>query len=426
MDRTWSLLLLTYASGIVLVTWVKFRDRPGLRKLLPLGKLLAVSPLACGFAFSALLAAFGALLSDVLFTAMLALMVFDVALDVAMAQFRRVEASYYAEAFGFDPEAERKRSGVLSFRYEAWFPLAADPDLDRAGVELGARVEVTGGDVANKLVFRKRNADAEGVVRCVHSVLKTVDAAEAANLAAEVAAGRTGDLGGESRPMVVGLSPEEHFVALRSYAAAIAEFGVENLLKLDEPDSPGSGNASGSDGDLPFGFNAAMRGQVVRALAKVAPTTTRKIVVEHVAALCRTGGRDWVEKRVDHLFLVYALKKTLFADPEAFDALDAGVTASELRWMKAKADRARLRVVAWVSSALGGAFLAASLATKWSPWTLGFGVLFGGAAGLALAFRYLLGRSRRSLVLPQGTSSTTATRPSNASKSARRKTPAPS
>ncbi|GAB4331696.1 MAG: hypothetical protein Kow0069_39280 [Promethearchaeota archaeon] len=213
---------------------------------------------------------------------------------------------YYAGVHGVELHRAGRRRAGGGTSHEAAFRLENDPELDAAGVVVVARVEVDRlglGRPKPTIAFRRRDGE-EGVVRCVH-------------LALDASAGGTG-VPRASRPLR--LSPEEHFVALRSYVAAVAEVGVERLLADAALASVRGGPVEDPD-EVGFGFNVEMRHQVVRALSRVAPKAARRLVARHVARLAREAPAWWF---VDRLWLVHRTYdlKDLLADDDARAAFD--------------------------------------------------------------------------------------------------------
>ncbi len=226
-----------------------------------------------------------------------------------MALVTEDDRAYYREVWGFDPVADR-RTVAGKFQYRAEFPLTCDPRLTAAGVQIAAEVTFTArGEVVNHIVFFKGRREAH--INCTHTVIYSGTMDDALTLAQDGILSRFRTLGEQAlfnRAGTAKLPPEEHFVALRSYVAAIAEAGIESLL--------GAGNPPAWDGhDLgmsqPFGFNAAMRTQVVAALREVAPTTAEAILRNVFAELVTTGGPTWFRSRLmllDGLYFHYLMR----------------------------------------------------------------------------------------------------------------------
>ncbi len=219
------------------------------------------------------------------------------------------DRDYYRQVWGFDPVADRLTlPGKYQYRQE--YPLLCDPNLSAAGVMIAAEVTFTlRGEVLNHIVFRKGTREAH--INCTHTVIYSGTVEDALTLAQDGILNRFRTLGEQAlfrRAGTARLPPEEHFVALRSYVAAIAEAGVESLL--------GAGNPPSWDGqDLgvsqPFGFNAAMRTQVVAALREVAPSSAETILQNVLAELVTTAGAAWFRSRlmlIDGLYFHYLMR----------------------------------------------------------------------------------------------------------------------
>lgn len=124
---------------------------------------------------------------------------------------------------------------------EQFYPLIADPELNAAGVEIGARAKFREGKKPKlRIIFRTGSEQAE--VDCV--------------------------VVGVQEGFSKQLTPEELFFALNSYVAGIAEVGIAKMFALD-PDAA----------CYSFGFNTLLQSQVLKALFKVAPTATANRLV---------------------------------------------------------------------------------------------------------------------------------------------------
>ncbi|MHA1734320.1 MAG: hypothetical protein ACTSU5_20465 [Promethearchaeota archaeon] len=141
---------------------------------------------------------------------------------------------YYVGTWGFDPDAQRielEGGDAGEYRYEAWFELARDPALHAAGVRVGARVDFRVDTVKNTIVFRRGGSEAS--VECTHTLVYAGPLDEALTFAADEGLESLPG-SGEAKLMEVHppvqLPPEEHFVALRSYIAALSEVGLGKLM----------------------------------------------------------------------------------------------------------------------------------------------------------------------------------------------------
>lgn len=166
-------------------------------------------------------------------------------------------------------------------RYEASFRLASDPLLDAAGVVVSARVDgcdhfFEGAPRAkNRVVFSlsgdRGGRRLEAEVQCVHTAVCLITTDELAKApAAELV-----EMAVSSENEPIWLPAVEHFTALRSYVAGVAEVGVGCLLRAKF--------ATGAPRDLaPLAFNDFMRRQVLHGLLELAERDW--LVVQFVAS----------------------------------------------------------------------------------------------------------------------------------------------
>ncbi|HMF30282.1 MAG TPA: HEAT repeat domain-containing protein [Candidatus Lokiarchaeia archaeon] len=214
------------------------------------------------------------------------------------------DREYYRRVWGFDPDVDRIQLAGGEMRYRADFPLSRDPGLTAAGVKIAAEVTFhPRGKIYNHIVFSRGHKVAK--VNCTHTVIYSGKMEDALTWAQDTILTNFTTLAEQglfARAGTVSLPPEEHFVALKSYVAALAEAGVENLL--------GGGNPPEWDGrDLglsqPFGFNAAMRAQVVAALRAVAEQAMNALLRNVFAELASTAGAEWFRSRLILLDGIY-------------------------------------------------------------------------------------------------------------------------
>lgn len=234
------------------------------------------------------------------------------------------DREYYKSVWGFDPVDDRH---IVEGRFQYWaeFQLPGDPRLTAAGVKIAAEVTfVARGDILNHIVFIKGKREAR--INCTHTVIYSGTVDDALTLAQDGILNKFRTLGEQAlfnRAGTAKLPPEEHFVALRSYVAAIAEAGIESLLGAGAPPAWDGHDLGMSQ---PFGFNAAMRTQVVAALREVAPTTAESILRNVFAELVTTGGPEWFRSRLmllDGLYFHYLMRN--FVNNEFI--LKAGISA---------------------------------------------------------------------------------------------------
>ena len=141
-----------------------------------------------------------------------------------------------------------------------------------------------------RIVFRAGGEEAE--VWCVHVA---VYAGPLESLPPDA------ELARSSERRQVKLAPEEHFFALNSYVAGIAEVGLEAMFA-----------AAREAGNLPVGFNSLMQQQVLRALLCVAPAATVNICLWVLDDATQVGG----DSHRDTGFLA-AMKKVIAQNEHA-------------------------------------------------------------------------------------------------------------
>ncbi|HMF34410.1 MAG TPA: hypothetical protein VKK79_23510, partial [Candidatus Lokiarchaeia archaeon] len=221
------------------------------------------------------------------------------------------DRQYYIATFGFDPVKNlmaNTKQGNLTCKYETFFRLLNDPELDVAGVQIGARVAFSSDKrkIQNRIVFAKGNI--EGCVTCVHTAICSIDAEQA--FSAEdrdlIEMARTS----EGKQII--LTPEEHFVSLKSYVEGITALGIKNILGA-------SYYTEGIDPEsLPIGFNSAMQSQIIKALRAVAPSATDAIVREFMLNLSQVVPSQWFDDRFGLFNRLYNIDHVLFLDPAVF------------------------------------------------------------------------------------------------------------
>ncbi len=179
---------------------------------------------------------------------------------------------YYRSIWGFDPVADCHILSSGSFWYEECFPLPEDLPLHAVGIKICARVDWEGEDVHNRILFRRiddKGRRRKRSVECTHTVVYTGPASDALTFAEDFETFTNMTQADRARLIqkekLVTLPPWEHFAALKSYVAAVADMCVIALLRQSIIASTES-----ADG-LPFGFNAEMQEQVARALRAIAP-----------------------------------------------------------------------------------------------------------------------------------------------------------
>ncbi len=223
---------------------------------------------------------------------------------------------YYREVWGFDPVTERKDLGHAKFRYERPFTLTQDPPLEAAGITMLARVDFLGNTSHNRIIFRRGNNEAG--VYCTHTVVYKGSFEDAITLVEEIS-----DEGEQADPVlrphlgpqgIASLPPEEHFVALSSYAQSIAEMGISTLIrKAFFADNPAmEGNA--------FGFNSAMQSQIIEALRAIAPQAAGALLQDLCLQIAENVPLLWLMSRLDILEQRLHFRDVIFNNSEAHAA----------------------------------------------------------------------------------------------------------
>ncbi len=91
------------------------------------------------------------------------------------------------------------------------------------------------------------------------------------------------------------LSPWEHFAALKSFVAGIAELGIQNILI--RTDTTDDGNRT----PISFGFNDRMQDQVLGALLALAPISTQGVLRDRIVHLVESAPLEWILPKRDQL-----------------------------------------------------------------------------------------------------------------------------
>jgi len=128
---------------------------------------------------------------------------------------------YYENAWGFRP-SEFRVPLTGGYAYEDAFPVTGDPLLEDLGAEVVARVEVRD-RVRCRLGVRAPALGTESWITCIHAVVYKVPPGEPVPRPEDLAEMVESV---EGRPAL--LPPEEHFAALRSFAAGLAEVEISN------------------------------------------------------------------------------------------------------------------------------------------------------------------------------------------------------
>ncbi len=220
------------------------------------------------------------------------------------SQLPASERDYYRTVWGFDPVDDCQTISLLMQRYEACFDLPQDLPLQAARVVICARVDWKGEVIHNRIVFRK--GAKEAAVDCTHTIVYAGPASGVMTFASDA------DLTQNDLPELVKLArtgrlvllpPWEHFAALKSYVAAIAQEGLLTMVR--------SANArAGEEGpngtlEVPFGFNPAMQGQIFKVLTKVIPSVTSAMQEDLARELLEDVPPAWIFERWEILDPIY-------------------------------------------------------------------------------------------------------------------------
>lgn len=190
---------------------------------------------------------------------------------------------------------------------EAEYELVSDPQLRERGLTIAAVVTTEDdGRVRNEIQFRCAGRKAS--VHCVHTVIATIPVAEFERL---LDAGHSGEEEiAKMAPVdgieVVSIRPEEHFVALKSYVAGLAEFGLLSALKASyDYDFPG----------MQLGLNSMMQRQMIAALQRVAGIEITNDIVFDILSDIFGKCSDWVKKMAFLLDDVYDISARVVTSP---------------------------------------------------------------------------------------------------------------
>ncbi len=212
---------------------------------------------------------------------------------------------YYLQFHGFDIKAQRQNLpwDPEGLRYEVFFNLNSDPLLMNAGITIGARIDAgkpnplgdwetqleQGRKTRNRIVFKRNNQ--ESLVHCVHTAIFQMSGEDLSKVE-DLDERALIDRAVSSENHEVDLSPEEHFVSLKSFVAGIAEEGIQNMM-LASYDSEEINPFT-----LPFGFNDQLQAQIVRALRALAPEATTQLLRDHLISIAKQVPGDWYISRL--------------------------------------------------------------------------------------------------------------------------------
>ncbi len=247
-----------------------------------------------------------------------------------------MDRDFYKLQFGFDPVSDRITKyppasldeeidyimNPLGFRYEVTFPLVEDAILHAAGISIGARCDVFQDGTTHNRVFFKRG-ELEIAIRCVHTVLNSPP-----NVSEETPLSlgldrflESGNMLTDERSLashnspVLKISPQDHFIALKSYVAGIAEVGLSTFLAAKREEKATLGELWGN---LQYWH---VTSQLINALLQIAPDVydpfIRGFLIPLIDALPTTQlGMAWTS-----LNLEFNANKAFFGKPEDFLSL---------------------------------------------------------------------------------------------------------
>ncbi len=266
-------------------------------------------------------------------------------------QLPEAQRQYYRDTWGFDPVSDRKplrfgKNFLLSivgkieeespeeeeetpenkegkegedYYYESVFNLDSDPGLQFIGISIAARVEVySDGTLHNYLVFRQGRRLTR--VNCVHTVVYALNPTVISSQTPLVPEGNLRSTA--SHPAII--PPWEHFAALKSYVAGIADIGLKNILIATyiPDDSPLF---------LPFGFNALMQEQVLRAIRTLSPQAALTLAQGVIGELLETKSDKWFREHFEELDKIWDLHAVGRSSLDLFLRLDDILGLEEFR-----------------------------------------------------------------------------------------------
>ena len=244
--------------------------------------------------------------------------------------FSAQDRLYYRDMFGFDPDCDQHPLAEGSgFYYEEFFSLAKDPMLIQDGITIGARVISTDGKCLNRIIMRR--GDIEASVDCVHTAIYSIPAGQlndsyqmTTNLREIVEFAQT------TEKREIYLPPEEHFAALKSYVAGIAEIGITTMLRTAYI------TVDDSFDILPFGFNIQMQRQVISAILRVSPRTGQYFLRDTLLEIAELAPRDWFMSRLALFGDIFPFWAIVISDPATFTAMDDILASEVFRYKVAK------------------------------------------------------------------------------------------
>lgn len=149
----------------------------------------------------------------------------------------------------------------------------------------------------------------EREVGCIHVAVTTTTLEQLPEFQTETAGSPSLDLNLEKVSSTSGeileLAPEEHFVALRSFVAGIAEMGLETMF---------STKYSTDALFLPFGFNSLLQRQVMECLITLCPIAAKSIQQRILGDLLETAPLEWLLSHLELLVDTYQISSGVLDD----------------------------------------------------------------------------------------------------------------
>lgn len=227
------------------------------------------------------------------------------------------EHKHYAELLGDTPHKFMYRltgTGKNSVNriFHKELDLVADPELREAGVTCAVTVCFNNSNrlpVHNTLDFVCDHKMSS--VDCIHTAINEVSFDEIHESPETILenAVRSG-----YAPHHVRLLPIDHFVAMVSFASAIVEAGIENVLLegLDTYDT----------NSLPYGVNTLMQVQILGAVSRVAPVeAVVGLFGRYMEKLVGHAGGDWLKTRYSTFDVEFDLRSLIRAANGGLDWL---------------------------------------------------------------------------------------------------------
>lgn len=209
---------------------------------------------------------------------------------------------------------DQKIDELMHPRYEECYQLN-DIWSDGREIFMCARVSADKdvGKVKNKIAIVDRESGNEGTVNCVHTAIYSgiIEEPDKMDLM---------ELAKSSENKLIGLDQldaEEHFLALRSYVAGIAEMGLKSTMLR----SYFHEDFFNPDSEM-LGFNDLMQSQIMSALEVVDPDLNTELRKDIVDGLTERVPPKWFEPRLDVLNKKFGIKQLAAKFPDTRHRLE--------------------------------------------------------------------------------------------------------